>query len=431
MEILQDIQDYIINSFQSNPDIWKIVIIPITSAIIGWVTNIIAIKMTFYPVEFIGFELGIKPVGFKGIRAIGWQGIIPSKAAVMAAKAVDLMVGKLIDVKAQFSRMEPSIVALEMTPRLNAMTKDIIDEAMNENLALFWNNLPQKTKQGIYESAAKEFPRAIEVTMQDIKEHIEELFDVKKMVIEELTHDPKLLNEIFLKVGEKEFKFIERSGIYFGFMFGIAQMILWFFVHQFSWSWVLLPIGGVIIGYITNWLALRLIFEPVHPIKVGFWKFQGLFILRQKEVAKEYSKIVSEEILNPPNIFETIMTGPGSDQLANIVELHVRESVDKSAGFNRSLIQLTSGTKTYESIKSIVTQRVMEILPQHIRHIFDYAENALDIENTIRDKMANLPPDEFVGFLRPVFQEDELKLILVGAALGGLAGWLQVLALNF
>jgi hypothetical protein len=34
-----------------------------------------------------------------------------------------------------------------------------------------------------------------------------------------------------------------------------------------------------------------------------------------------------------------------------------------------------------------------------------------------------------VDFLRPVFQEDEMKLILVGAALGGMDGLFQLLVI--
>ena len=45
--------------------------IPITSALVGWLTNVVAIKMTFYPLNFIG------------IKPIGWQGIIPSKELVL------------------------------------------------------------------------------------------------------------------------------------------------------------------------------------------------------------------------------------------------------------------------------------------------------------------------------------------------------------
>ena len=46
----------------------------------------------------------------------------------------------------------------------------------------------------------------------------------------------------------------------------------------------------------------------------------------------------------------------------------------------------------------------------------------MDLENIFRTRMQKLPPRDFVDFLRPVFQEDELKLILVGAVLGMGAG---------
>ena len=67
----------------------------------------------------------------------------------------------------------------------------------------------------------------------------------------------------------------------------------------------------------------------------------------------------------------------------------------------------------------------MQELPMNIRHVFGYAENALDLEHILREKMIDLPPEEFEAFLRPVFQEDEKTLILIGAMLGGLAGIVQ------
>jgi len=426
--------DPIIFFFQNEPNLWLYLVIPFSAALIGWGTNILALKMTFYPVEFIGVEaennewFGIKPLGWDGLGKIGWQGIIPSKAGVMASKAVDMMLGKLIDLKEQFAQVDPEIVADEMSPQLEGLSRKIINEAMEEQMPLVWKNLPQRRKDKIYQDAANEFPHAIETIMNDIKDHIDELFDVKTMVVKELTTNKKLLNYIFLKVGQDEFKFIEKSGLYFGFLFGIIQMILSFIFQE--WNWLLLPLGGIVVGYLTNFLALRLIFQPVNPIKIGPLTFQGLFIQRQKGVASEYAKIVASQILNTPNIFDAILKGVGAERLSDIVQHHVREAVDKTAGFSRSLIQITSGTKTYERIKSIATERFIEALPEHIKHVFDYAEEALDIENTIRDRMANLPPKEFVGFLRPVFQEDEMKLILVGAALGGMAGLFQLLAIS-
>jgi uncharacterized membrane protein YheB (UPF0754 family) len=186
----------------------------------GWATNVIALKMTFYPINFIGIRadknewFGIKPMGWSGIGAIGWQGIIPSKAEEMAGRAVDLMTGKLIDIKEQFSKIRPDIISKQMAPQLNKLAHDILSETLEEEFPLIWNNLSNKRKEQIFESAAEEFPHVIEEIMEDIKENIDELLDVKSMVINELTRDKELLNEIFLTVGKEEFKFIERSGIY-------------------------------------------------------------------------------------------------------------------------------------------------------------------------------------------------------------------------
>ncbi len=63
-----------------NEKILQMITIPFVSGFIGWITNYVAIKMTFYPISF----WGIPPY-------LGWQGIIPRKAHKMAGKAVDLI----------------------------------------------------------------------------------------------------------------------------------------------------------------------------------------------------------------------------------------------------------------------------------------------------------------------------------------------------
>jgi len=90
------------------------VLLPIISGFVGYVTNVIALKMTFYPIEFVGIPLlrfEDQPFGL-----FGWQGIIPAKAAKMAAKSVDLMTEKLIDVQEVFSRLDPARFTEEIEP---------------------------------------------------------------------------------------------------------------------------------------------------------------------------------------------------------------------------------------------------------------------------------------------------------------------------
>ncbi len=381
--------------------------IPFTSAFVGWITNVIAIKMTFYPLEFIG----IPPF-------LGWQGIIPSKAIKMSSISVDLWTSKLVNVKELFEQIDPKQVAREMRPEFDRISKEIMDEIMEEQAPDAWNKIPAPVKKVIYARISRDMPEIVTEIMTDIKENIEEVFDIKEMVIKRLTTDKELLNDMFLQCGREEFKFIERSGFYFGFVFGIIQMLVWYF---FPIYWIL-PLFGLLVGYATNWLALKLIFQPVEPIRIFGVKYQGLFIKRQNEVSDEYARMLAYEIFTFDRIFAAIVNGPTKDKFINLVAEHANKAIDDAVGISRPIIKLVAGKRNFERMKNIVVEKTIQELPKSVKPVFPYAEEAMDLETIFSSRMKALSPRDFVGFLRPVFQEDELKLIIVGAVLGMLAG---------
>ena len=380
--------------------------IPISSALVGWLTNVVAIKMTFYPIHF----MGIKP--------FGWQGIIPSKAAKMSSISVDLWTSKLINVKELFAKINPKKVAKEMLPEFDRISKEIMDEIMHEQAPEIWSRVPESVKKLAYSRISKDLPEIVTEMMTDIKDNIDEMFDIKDMVIKRLTKDKGLLNDMFLQVGDEEFKFIERSGFTFGFLFGIVQMLVWYFYPKF---WIL-PLFGLLVGYATNWLALKLIFNPIEPISFLGVTYQGLFIKRQNEVSKEYAYMLAHDIFTFDRIFASIITGPTKDRFVNLITDHANHAIDEAAGLSKPVITLVAGKRSYEKIKNIAIDKTLKELPNSVKPVFPYAEKAMDLENIFRTRMQHLPPREFVDFLRPVFQEDELKLILVGAVLGMGAG---------
>jgi len=390
---------------------WIYGLIPLISGLVGWTTNILALRMTFYPLEF----RGIPPY-------LGWQGIIPSKAGVMAGKAVDMITKNLVQIEDQFAYIDSHRVVEEMAPELERVSKKIIEEVMHTQAETLWSKLPDAVKQQLIDGVKEDLPLTVEELMKEINLNISEFFDLRGMVVSTLVADKELLNNIFLKCGAKEFKFIERSGAYFGLLFGLIQMLVWYYFQP----WWFLPLAGVVVGFITNWLALKLIFKPQEPWRFGNFHIQGLFIKRQKEVSAEYASIIAKQVLTSPRIFDNIFFGSKSLAVSKLTRKYIAKAVDMAAGSSKELIQLITGNKKYKIIKNIAYSSFMEDLRIIISRAFNYAEEALDLENTLREKMQALPPWEFVSFLHPIFEEDEWKLITVGAILGGLAGLAQL-----
>lgn len=393
-------------------DFWLYASMPVICAAVGYGTNWLCIKMMSYPTEFIG----IMP------PFLGWQGVIPRRAPVIAAIQVDIMTSRLITVEEIFSQISAEQIAKELKPILPSIIEDITDDLMMEQAPKVWEAMPLKLKQRIYKRARAHAPQIIEEMMLEVQSNIDEVFDLKGMITNAFTDNPEMLVKVIQEVGYKELTFVQNSGAYFGFLFGIIQMFAWMFYQE---GWIL-PAAGVMVGAGTNWLALNMIFSPKHPTKVGPFTFHGLFMKRQQEVATDFGLIISREILNPHAVMTNLLQGPASDKMLYLVQKNVKRNLDEFIGYTKPLVTLTLGSKRFQEIKNHAVARIMAHLPEAMSLTYKYTEEAMDIDNVLRTKMAELTPEEFESILRPAFKEDEKLLILLGAGLGFLVGWAQL-----
>ncbi|MEM7355573.1 MAG: hypothetical protein AAF657_32465 [Acidobacteriota bacterium] len=402
-----------LESLLLQPDLWKYASIPFVAGFVGWSTNWAAIQLTFLPLEFIGR----KPY-------LGWQGIIPSKAAKMAGIFVDSTMDKLGTLPELFEQMEPAKIAAQIEkvigPRLERYTDEIV---LAEN-PILWRRTPQVVKQRIYQRIRDRFPGLVQNLMAEANETIEDLIDFKHMITERLVEDPALLNRLFLESGAKEFRFIVRSGLYFGFLFGLVQLAVWV---AYPAAWVL-PVFGLLVGYATNWIALNIIFRPLEPKKIGPWTLQGLFLKRQEEVAVVWCEIVTREIVNVRSIIYAMVRGPKAANSEALIKRHMEPIVDEALDPLLQLpTQLAVGPQSLAEMMSLVGEKSVTVSTDPFDDWHFNQERGQVVERLLRQRMVELPSDQFQDLLRPCFQEDELKLILVGAALGFLAGLAQLI----
>jgi len=393
---------------------WVYVAMPLFMALIGYVTKLTAIKMMFEPLEY------------RGWGPFGWQGVIPRRAARMAAVACDLITTRLIGPRDILERLDPDKVAAELQGPLLAVAEDITREVMSQFQPGLWESLPTPARALLVRRIQSEAPEVIAELLRDIRADVDQVFDLKTMVVTNLVRDRHLLNRIFAEAGDEEFRFIARSGIWFGFIIGCVQAVTWALTHN---PWIL-PFFGAFTGYFTDWLALKLIFHPKRPRGFGRVRWQGLFLRRREHVAEQYAALIARELITPHHLFEALLHGPLSDRVFAMVQRHVQRAVDAQTGVARPLVVLAVGTSRYQGVKTAVAERVMERLPDTLAYVEDYAAEALDIQATLVRRMRDLTDEEFEQLIRPAFQADEWILIAVGAVLGFALGELQVLALE-
>lgn len=394
-----------------NVDFWKHVSIPFVAAFVGWSTNWVAIRLTFKPLEFVGFR-----------PYLGWQGIIPSKAAKMARIFAEKTMFRLGTLTEVFQYMDPDRIAEHVSSVIDRRLEAYTDEIMFYENPRVWKLLPESVKNNIYARVREEMPQLVRNLLQDTADNVEDLLDFKDMLTKRLVGDKNLLNRLFLEAGAVEFKFIVRSGLYFGFLFGLVQLGVWTFYK----SWWVLPAFGVFVGYATNWFAINIIFRPLNPTRVGFWTVQGLFLKRQKEVARVWCHLVTTEIFTLQRVIYAILYGPKSDRARRLIKGHIQPIVDEALKGYKAVAEIAVGEDGLAEIRESVGEKAVKVSSDPFDHWPFNRDRSKIIEELLRDRMENLPPSEFQDLLRPCFQEDEMKLILTGAVLGFVAGVAQL-----
>lgn len=359
--------------------------IPMVAAGVGWGTNWMGVKMLFYPIEYIGVEVYREencPYGF-----FGWQGVVPARTERMAKRLTDIVSTKLLSLKEAFSHVEPMPFARLLSPTIE---ESIRQNAPNGHI---WAWLMSPF-----------LPLALRMVVVELQENIDDVLDLETVVLTAFLRDKLVLVDLFQNVAKSELEFLVISGSYFGFVLGLAQMITWAAVPK-PWT---LPVAGAFVGYATNWIAIKLLFDPAEPTPVGPFIMQGLFEKRQPEVSEEFSLFLSSRVLTSKRLIDEMANGKKRDEferlLRRTVPFVIPDSVVDAAA---------------EGLRQLALEDA-----DHPAHV--YLDHKLAIEGTLCTRLQALSPTDFEDLLHPVFQQDEIILIVVGGILGAAAGFVQL-----
>mmetsp|Transcript_33934 Transcript_33934/g.49788 ORF Transcript_33934/g.49788 Transcript_33934/m.49788 type:complete len:410 (+) Transcript_33934:145-1374(+) len=236
--------------------------IPFVAAFVGWFTNFLAVKMIFYPIQYRGLNLyrfNDNPFGL-----FGWQGIIPTKTKKMSEAMVKMVTEQLLSVEEVFARLDPEEIARLLSPEMPKLAYSVALENFPELAPQISPSAISKLPRFAY-NRLKKFSSEFLISFTiDLQKSITRILNVQNCVVEQMLVDRSKLGQLFQKCGEKELQFLTDSGLWFGFILGLIQMFI-ALINDNPWT---ISIGGTIVGYATNWLALKWIFEPVDPTKV-------------------------------------------------------------------------------------------------------------------------------------------------------------------
>lgn len=413
--------------------------IPVFTGVVGWLINWSGLWMLFSPIRFHGFKVpGLREVAHVMPRKVqevpglmdgglGWQGIVPARAAKMGSIAVDKVIAKLGTPAEFYAQLEPEEIAAHIVRVFEPDLPAMVDEIMAREHPRLWRDLPASVRATVIARVEAQLPAVVKTITDEIGVHIDQLLDPKIMVIDHFRQNPELVVRVFRDVGKRELNLMVAFGFIFGFLLGIPVAV----VDQTWHIWWLLPILGVIVGWITNALGMWLIFEPPEPRRILGIKVQGLFIRRQDQCAEVYARIIADDVITLERIGDFLMDGPRGDRTRQMIASAMRPAIDKAAGPLRGAARVVVGPRKFDSIReSFALEAVGRTITPFRDPEFSRRQSE-KIQRLVAQRTKALPPRDFVEMMRAAIREDEWMLYAHGAIMGAAGGLLHLGVFNW
>jgi uncharacterized membrane protein YheB (UPF0754 family) len=196
--------------------------------------------------------------------------------------------------------------------------------------------------------------------------------------------------------------------------------------------WLLLiPVISAFIGWVTNWIAIKMLFHPREPKRFLGFSFQGVFPKRQQIFAEKLGRMVSAEFLSFEDIEQKIASPQNLQKLLPMIEKHVDNFLRIKLGDEMPFLSLFIGDRTIHSLKRIFMQELETLFPQVMKNYAGHLQEELDLEKIVTEKVASFSTDKLESILYQIMSKEFRFVEILGGVIGFIIGLVQVFITRF
>ena len=196
-----------------------------------------------------------------------------------------------------------------------------------------------------------------------------------------------------------------------------------------SWYFIF-PFIGAITGWVTNWIAVKMLFHPKEPKNFFFFKVQGVFPKRQKVMAEKLGHIVASELFSIDDVVSKMKSSDNQEVIA-FVENKIDDFINVKLVASMPMLAMFLNDDLKSKIKSTLLTEITDVIPGVIDSYADKLKSEIDVKSVVYDKVVNFSSDKLEEILYSIMKKEFKFIELLGGILGFLIGLIQLIILMF
>lgn len=184
------------------------------------------------------------------------------------------------------------------------------------------------------------------------------------------------------------------------------------------------PLIGAGIGWLTNRLAIQMLFRPRKPLHLFGMNFQGLIPRRQSELAIRVGEIVENELFNQHLIRNEIRKMDLQPYLERLASNVVWDRIGPRLKQIPLLGNLVNDTLLYQLHKIALESLSRETEPL-LEEVSSEVERKIAVRKIVEEKIHSFDLDQLERLVRSLAHTEFRRIELLGAVIGFIVGLVQ------
>lgn len=179
------------------------------------------------------------------------------------------------------------------------------------------------------------------------------------------------------------------------------------------------------IGWITNWVAIKMLFRPHNEINLGLFKIQGLIPKRRAEIGVGIANVIQNELISIKDVIANIDKEEFSQRLNDLIDDVLEKNLKAKVKEKFPVMQMFFSDKMAKDVSDTIKGIVMENQDKIFEVFSNYAEENINFSTIITDKISNFSLDKLEEIITGLAKKELKHIEVIGAILGAFIGLVQ------
>ena len=189
---------------------------------------------------------------------------------------------------------------------------------------------------------------------------------------------------------------------------------------------ICIPFISALIGWFTNYLAVKMIFRPYKSFNFIFLNIQGLIPKRKNELAISIGKTVSAHLVSHKDIVTSIKETNIDDSFERIIDNKLEQFIDQKLFAFNPMIAAFISPEIKNKIKFAVVAEIVDLLPELAEKLAIELEKTMNVQDIVTERIKKFDLPKLEKIILDIASKELKAIELYGAVLGFIIGLIQV-----